>query len=116
MSSLEPSATTEAPPNVPVQLPPPVTILIEPILDGDSIAPPIAGAQQAGGDNFNDEALQAHNKHRQCHMTPGLKWNATLEQGAQIWADTLAKSGKFQHSKQALSGKFGENIAKVPIR
>ena len=54
------------------------------------------------------EALDAHNRYRDIHDSPTMKLNPKLCQEAQAYAEELAKSGKFEHSKGL---KDGENLA-----
>src|ERR1043165_8048154 len=55
-----------------------------------------------------DTILEAHNHKRKLHCAPPLEWSAELAEGAQAWADKLAKRGcAFDHS----STKYGENLA-----
>ena len=55
-----------------------------------------------------DTILEAHNQKRKKHCAPPLEWSAELAEGAQAWADKLAKRGcAFDHS----TTKYGENLA-----
>jgi len=58
--------------------------------------------------SFVEECLQSHNKYRARHGAGPLELKEDLTQHAQRWANYLAKSGKFQHSRDS---NFGENIA-----
>src|SRR6185436_3282839 len=40
-----------------------------------------------------DTILEAHNHKRKLHCAPPLEWSAELAEGAQAWADKLAKRG-----------------------
>ncbi|XP_022099176.1 uncharacterized protein LOC110983865 isoform X2 [Acanthaster planci] len=57
---------------------------------------------------FQKEALSAHNKYRAKHGVPALKLSDDLCAHAQKWANHMASTNLFQHSK---ARGFGENIA-----
>lgn len=56
------------------------------------------------------EILDAHNQCRARVGVPPLKWSTQVAAYAQDWADTLSKTGKFEHRSGGRSG-FGENLA-----
>lgn len=43
---------------------------------------------------------------------PPLRWNATLAEHAQAWANNLARRGAFEHSAASLRPGEGENLFK----
>lgn len=61
----------------------------------------------AEADDFKTEILATHNKLRQSHKAPALKWNSTLAAFAQDWASKLAKENKMYHRSR---NSYGENI------
>lgn len=59
--------------------------------------------------------LAAHNKLRDKHQSPHLKWSQSAATKAEEWARYLADSGKFQHGNnegmgQNLAYKSGEEL------
>ncbi|QGN56372.1 SCP-like extracellular [Novosphingobium sp. Gsoil 351] len=54
------------------------------------------------------QLLNAHNLERDRVGVPRLRWNPSLAQEAQAWADTLASSGQFEHSRDREDE--GENL------
>jgi len=58
-------------------------------------------------DTFNKEAFERHNKYRDIHQAPPLKYSAKLAADAQAHADKMAASGSLGHAKT----DAGENIA-----
>jgi hypothetical protein len=48
--------------------------------------------------DFNQRLLAAHNQERAAIGVPQLQWNDRLAADARVWADELAKSGRFEHS------------------
>ena len=57
---------------------------------------------------FEEECIEVHNRMRKLHEAPPLKQKKELTQHAQMWANELARSGRFQHLKDS---DYGENIA-----
>lgn len=53
--------------------------------------------------------LRAHNTRRAQHGASALRWDATLAQHAQAWADHLAATNRFDHAQN--TGE-GENLFK----
>lgn len=53
------------------------------------------------------ELLDAHNRYRAEVGVPALEWSAEIAASAQAWADTLAASGRFEHSRDR---PYGENL------
>ncbi|KAK3699683.1 hypothetical protein QZH41_004148 [Actinostola sp. cb2023] len=60
---------------------------------------------------FQKECLEAHNKLRALHGTPGLRWSAELTNDAQAWANTLARENLFKHYPKLRELGQGENLA-----
>ena len=58
--------------------------------------------------SFAERLLIAHNQERDRVNVPRLAWSAKLAEQAQAWADTLARSNRFEHA-QDRSGA-GENL------
>lgn len=57
-------------------------------------------------DQFEKEALAAHNRYRQLHRAKPLVWDREMAQVARRWSETQAREDKMYHSR----GKYGENI------
>ena len=62
---------------------------------------------------FIEEALKVHNEYRKRHQVPPLKHVSDISKIAQKWADHLASTDTFQHSRDRnyKSEQLGENIA-----
>ncbi len=61
---------------------------------------------------FIREALESHNQIRSLHQANKLKVNNELNKLAQIWAEHIADTNKFEHSNHSYLGQsLGENIA-----
>ncbi|ELT97570.1 hypothetical protein CAPTEDRAFT_178888 [Capitella teleta] len=62
---------------------------------------------------FLDTCLKRHNEYRKRHQVPQMKLNTCMSAVAQKWAEHLAKTNTFAHSKdREVDGKkMGENIA-----
>jgi uncharacterized protein YkwD len=65
-------------------------------------------AQAAQGSVLAERLLGAHNLERERVGVPRLAWSARLAGDAQEWADTLARSGRFEHSPNL--AEEGENL------
>jgi len=52
--------------------------------------------------------LAKHNEYRSIHKVPPLKYNESMNEYAQEWADQIASTGNFRHRP---NNKYGENIA-----
>jgi pathogenesis-related protein 1 len=52
------------------------------------------------------QMLSEHDALRAQHSVAALSWSPQLACGAQVWATSMASSGKFEHS----SGTYGENL------
>lgn len=55
-----------------------------------------------------NECVEWHNKYRQIHQAPNIKWSASLASDAQKWADYLAANNQFKHDPNR-QGQ-GENL------
>lgn len=61
---------------------------------------------------FVDELIQSHNEYRRRHQVSPLRHSVELSEIAQAWAEQLARSNGFQHSKSKHDGQpLGENIS-----
>ena len=68
-------------------------------------------AMTDGPDPVEERVLAAHNDERASLGSPALTWDPRLAAGAQIWADYLAVTGKFEHSPDTADRpREGENI------
>jgi Cysteine-rich secretory protein family len=65
-----------------------VLLLCSPLLMGGTMARA----------NFNQRLLAAHNEQRAAIGVPSLEWSDRLAADARVWADELAKTGRFEHS------------------
>jgi uncharacterized protein YkwD len=57
-------------------------------------------SQERGHALFRAEMLRGHNDARRAVRQPPLRWNAELAADAQRYADTLARTRTFQHSRE----------------
>jgi len=66
-----------------------------------------------GDKKFQEACLKTHNEFRKNHSVPALKLNKDISAIAQKWANQLAKTNSFSHSKDRdyKGQKMGENIA-----
>ena len=60
--------------------------------------------------DFKAEILTAHNKYREAHHAPPLKWSDEAAAKAQSWAEKLAKSKSLEHGDHH---GMGQNIANL---
>lgn len=68
-------------------------------------------AGQDSLEKFRNECLIAHNEKRKPHHAPDLVFCEELNDMAQKYAESIAASGSFQHSKTKYKGEFkGENL------
>jgi hypothetical protein len=67
-----------------------------------------AQTAQAEAPGLSQRLLAAHNLERDRVGVPRLAWSAQLASDAQAWAETLARSGRFEHSQG--NGDQGENL------
>ncbi|WP_051415874.1 CAP family protein [Nocardiopsis sp. CNT312] len=54
--------------------------------------------------------LDLVNDYRERHSAPPLAADAGLAEGAQEWAESLARQGEFRHSPSEVRGGAGENL------
>uniref|UniRef100_A0A914QC30 SCP domain-containing protein n=1 Tax=Panagrolaimus davidi TaxID=227884 RepID=A0A914QC30_9BILA len=59
-------------------------------------------------EKYRREQFQAINYYRRLHGVPPLSLDFKITKDAQAWADHLAATGKFEHSKNT---NYGENLA-----
>src|SRR6185312_13146413 len=59
---------------------------------------------------FDQRVLIAHNRERQDLGLVPLRWNPALARTAQIWADHLAATGRFEHAPENRNAPEGENL------
>ena len=78
------------------------------VLVASLMATPSSGAAPLS--DFAKRILAAHNGERVALGIPRLAWSETLAAHAAVWADALAKSGKFQHSPASMRPGEGENL------
>jgi hypothetical protein len=72
-----------------------------------ALAPWLIGATEL---RFQDGILSAHNHERFAMKVAPLRWNEDLAAKSQVWADHLARTGRFEHSPNAPNERVGENI------
>jgi hypothetical protein len=73
-------------------------------------SPLMIGGTLARAD-FNQRVLAAHNAEREILGVAPLSWNPQLAADARIWADELAKTGRFEHSPDEPGQEAqGENL------
>ncbi|MCQ2816877.1 MAG: CAP domain-containing protein [archaeon] len=61
--------------------------------------------------NIEQDCLNAHNEYRKKHHSPPLELNSELSKIAKSYAQKLAATNSFQHSKNKWNGKdLGENL------
>jgi hypothetical protein len=71
--------------------------------------PLLAGATDFDA-SFDQRILEAHNGEREKLGLPPLGWNPELAQAAQVWADYLAATGRFEHAPENRRNPEGENL------
>ena len=69
-----------------------------------------AHSETPSASNFATRILAAHNAERSALKIPSLTWSDTLAAQAALWANELAKTGKFQHSAKTERSGEGENL------
>lgn len=76
----------------------------------DAPQPGLDGAPAADEpDGLMAGIVAAHNRYREQHCAPPLRWSPTIARAAQAWADGLAQRGcAFQHNSDT---PYGENLA-----
>lgn len=77
---------------------------VDPPLSYDVSA--ISGIAQKAGSAFANAAVDAHNKYRERHGAPPVRWDDGLAAGAQAWADNCY----FEHARTG----YGENLGQGP--
>lgn len=60
--------------------------------------------------DFRGRVLFEHNLAREEVGAPPLRWNADLAANAQLWADYLARTGRFEHAPENPRAPQGENL------
>jgi uncharacterized protein YkwD len=62
---------------------------------------------------FGEECLKVHNEYRKRHQVAPMKYVSEIAKIAQSWADHLAQTDTFQHSRDRhyKGEQLGENIA-----
>lgn len=60
------------------------------------------------GSEGKQVGLEMHNKYRRIHNAPPMQLSPDLNDGAQRWADKLARESKLEHSGTT---EQGENLA-----
>jgi len=112
----KPSITTKKPSiTTPKPAPPrPSTLTPKPAIGEQSTPRPSVQPTQSGYSQFAQEGLESHNSRRMTspHYGTLLELDEKLCQGAQAYADTLAKRDSgLQHSKRSSRRGQGENLA-----
>ena len=74
-----------------------------------SAVPVLGGATDLTG-NFEARVLASHNREREAMGVPPLRWDDGLAASAQIWADRLAATGRFEHAPERPLDPQGENL------
>ena len=59
---------------------------------------------------FDQRVLIAHNRERRDLGLVPLRWNPALAHTAQLWADHLASTGRFEHAPENRIAPEGENL------
>ena len=59
---------------------------------------------------FDQRILAAHNRERLDLGLEPLSWNPALAESAQLWADYLASTGRFEHAPENRDVPEGENL------
>lgn len=60
--------------------------------------------------NFENRVLAAHNRERSAVGVQPLQWSPQLAAEARLWAQYLARTGKFEHSPDDPRDPEGENL------
>lgn len=78
---------------------------------GLTLASPLMMGGTVERADFNQRVLAAQNAERAAVGVPMLAWDAKLAADARVWADELAKTGRFEHSPdQPGQEPQGENL------
>jgi Cysteine-rich secretory protein family len=75
-------------------------VLTTPLVMGSAILRP----------SFDQRILAAQNAERLELGLQPMRWNDTLAESAQRWADYLASSGRFEHAPEDVANPEGENL------
>ena len=75
---------------------------------GTTVAQAAPSESFSRGPTFAQRLLVAHNLERDRVGVPRLRWNNKLAGDAQAWAETLARTNRFEHSPDL--GEAGENL------
>ncbi|KAJ1340076.1 hypothetical protein BSLG_005287 [Batrachochytrium salamandrivorans] len=79
------------------------------------IPQPTPPTQPGGGNTglgaFEQSCLDSHNKFRAIVGVGPVSWSLSAQAAAKRWANQLASTGTFEHSRGAV-GRFGENLFK----
>ena len=73
------------------------------------ITPPVMGTMNLPF-TFDQRILAAHNRERLELGLELLSWNPALADSAQLWADYLAVTGRFEHAPENPYAPEGENL------
>jgi len=74
-----------------------------------AVAPMLMGAL-GPGQNFENRVLAAHNRERNAIGVQPLQWSPELAAESKLWAQYLARTGKFEHSPDDPHDPEGENL------
>lgn len=74
-----------------------------------STTPLLVGATDTSS-NFADRLLARHNRERAAMGIPALEWDDRLAASAQVWANHLAATGRFEHATERANNPEGENL------
>lgn len=72
-------------------------------------APMLIGATDLSS-NFDQRVLAAHNRERSALGLAPMAWDPALAASARNWADTLARTGRFEHAPFNPGNPEGENL------
>lgn len=67
-------------------------------------------SQTIDANMLNNTALTSHNNYRKIHRSPAMTINTTVKSTAQSWANTIARTGVFEHSTSTQRNGAGENL------
>ena len=73
------------------------------------MAPMLTGATDLSS-NFEQRVLAAQNRERAALGLPRMEWDPALAVSARQWADTLARTGRFEHAPFDPRDPQGENL------
>ncbi|XP_071038196.1 Golgi-associated plant pathogenesis-related protein 1-like isoform X1 [Parasteatoda tepidariorum] len=81
--------------------------------DNDSCFLPPSKNLSFDVEDFRQRTIAAHNTYRRIHDSPDLTHLQELEDGAQIWAETIAAKGYFQYCEHLYN--IGESLCTVNL-